>query len=89
MHNAVSPQHRANPAQRLADAALVLDQREADVIIAILAKTDPGRNRDFGFCHQFLGELQRAQMLVLLGNFCPDVHGCLGLLDHPADGSQS
>lgn len=55
---ALGPKHRSNPTQRLADAALVFYQRKTDVVVAVLTKTNPGRDRNLGFCHQLFGELQ-------------------------------
>ena len=38
----------------------------------------PGTDGDFGFGEQELGELERAEVAVGLGNFGPDEHGGLG-----------
>ena len=71
-------QHRANSAQGLADAAQVFYKRKTYMIIAILAKTDPGRNRHLSLYHQLFGELQRTQMLVLSGIFAQTYMVALG-----------
>lgn len=55
------------------------------MVVAIVAKTQSRRDADLGFGQQFLGELQRAQVRVGVGNLGPDVHGSLGLFHHPAD----
>jgi hypothetical protein len=42
-------QHRLDPAQRLAGPFLVLDEGEADVVVAVVAETDARRDGGFGF----------------------------------------
>src|SRR4030095_16830811 len=46
-------------AHRLAGAMLVLDQREAHVLVTVLAESDPGRHGDLAFLQQKLRELDR------------------------------
>src|SRR5882762_6529884 len=43
-------------AHRVADAVLVLDQRQADIALAMLAEADAGGDRDLGRRQQQLGE---------------------------------
>ena len=45
-------------ARRLADALLVLDQRQAHVIVAVLAEADARRDGDVGLLDQQLRELE-------------------------------
>jgi hypothetical protein len=49
-------------ARRLADAVLVLDQRDAHEIVAVLAEADARRDRDIGLLDQQLGEFERAEL---------------------------
>jgi hypothetical protein len=39
-------QHLLNPAQHLAGAFFVLDEGEADVVVAVVAEADAGAQRD-------------------------------------------
>ena len=50
-------------ARGLADAVLVLDERDADMAFAILAKAETGRNRDLRFTAQanLVSPTRRAQ----------------------------
>ena len=59
---ALGVQEAADVARRLADALLVLDQRDADIALAMLAEADARRHRHVGLLQQQLGELQAAQM---------------------------
>ncbi len=59
------------------------------MIVAVVAEADPRRHRDLGVLQQLLGELQRAQMRVGLGDLRPDVHRGLRVLHHPAGLAQS
>src|SRR5260370_19965110 len=61
-------------ARRLADALLVLDQRAAHVIVAMLARTDAGRDRDFGLLDQQLGKFEAAEMAEFLRHRRPGEH---------------
>ena len=58
----------------LADAVLVLDQRDAHVVVAVLAEADARRDRDVGVLDQQLGELQRAELAERLGDRRPGEH---------------
>src|SRR5437899_1781908 len=53
----VLAEHVADAARRLAQAVLVLDQRDAHVIVAVVAKADARRHRDLRLLEQALGEL--------------------------------
>src|SRR4026209_1911057 len=58
----------------LADAVLVLDQRDAHEALAVLAEAQAGRYRDVGLLDQQLGELHAAELPVGLGDRCPREH---------------
>src|SRR5262249_3942121 len=77
-------QRLLDAADRLAGPVLVLDEREAHVVIAVLAETDARRHGDLGLVQQELGELERAHRLVLVGDLGPDEHRGLGLGNVPA-----
>src|SRR6185436_15909271 len=81
----VLSEHVADAARRLAQPVLVLDQRDAHVVVAVVAEADAGRDRDLGLLDQPLGEGDGAFLGVEIGDFCPDVHRSLRHLDHPAD----
>ena len=55
-------QERLHPPRRLADAVLVLDQRDADIAFAFLAEADAGRDGDLRLGQQLLGEFDRAEV---------------------------
>src|SRR5688572_5481930 len=57
-------EHVADPAHRLAQAVLVLDQRDAHVVVAVVAEPDAGRDRDVRALEQPLGEPDRAEPRV-------------------------
>ncbi len=46
----------------LADAVLVLDQRDANEALAVFAEAEPGRDSDARLLDQQLGELDRAEL---------------------------
>src|SRR5271155_6011050 len=71
-------------ARGLADALLVLDQREAHVIVAVLAKSDARRDRDVGLLDQKLRELEATEMAEALGHRSPGEHRRARLVDRPA-----
>src|SRR5579863_5689110 len=52
-HNAFG-QHRFNPAEGLPRALFVLDESEADVVVAVVAEADAGTDGGFGFRQQQL-----------------------------------
>src|SRR5258707_15457316 len=60
--------------RRLADALLVLDEREAHVSVAALAEPDPGANGDVGVAREAQSELERSQVLELRRDGRPDEH---------------
>src|SRR5215831_20926704 len=73
------------PAQRLADPLLVLDEREPHVALAVLAEADARRHGNLGLLDQELGELQRAQALERVGDRRPHEHRALRLGHLPAE----
>src|SRR3989449_3423203 len=76
-------------ANRLSRAVLVLDETEADVLVAVLAEPDARRHRDLGLVQEQLGEFQRSHGAVRVGDAGPDEHGRQGLFDLPTDAVQS
>src|SRR5438552_3705149 len=82
---AVLAEHVADAARRLAQAVLVLDQRDPHMVVAVVAEADARRHRDLGVLEQAFGELDRAELAVGLRDLRPHVHRSLRLLDHPAD----
>src|SRR5688500_16525150 len=64
----VLAEHVADAAHGLAQAVLVLDQRGARVVVAVVAEADAGRDRDLRAVEQPLGELDRAERGVGLGD---------------------
>lgn len=52
--------------------------------IAMLAEADTGTDCHFRLGKEFFGELDRAEVAVLLGNPSPGKHGGFGKLDRPA-----
>src|SRR5215470_3826427 len=65
----------ANVAGGLANALLVLDQRDANEAFAALAEAGPRRHRHFGLLDQKLRELDAAERLERLGDRRPGEHG--------------
>src|SRR5207253_3301045 len=76
-------------ANRLSRAVLVLDETQADVLVAVLAKPDARRHRDLGLVQEQLGEFQRAHGSVRVWDAGPDKHGRQGFFDLPSDAVQS
>src|SRR5690606_18241582 len=68
LYHAILPEHAANAAQRLTGAMFVFDQCEAHMVIAVVTKTDAGRDGHLRIVEQLLAEFQRAQRPVGLGN---------------------
>src|SRR5436190_12601003 len=64
----VLAEHVADAARRLAQAMLVLDQRDAHVVVAVVAEADAGRHGDLRLGQQPLGELDRAELGVVVGD---------------------
>src|SRR2546425_8456962 len=73
------------PAQRLTDSLLVLDEREADVAFAVLAEADTRRHGHLRLLDEQLGELERAQTAEGFGDRRPHEHCALRLRDAPAE----
>src|SRR5437867_2176871 len=73
------------PAQRLADPLLVLDEREPHVAFAVFAEADARRYRHLGLLNQELGELERAEAAEGVGDRRPHEHRALRLGHVPAD----
>src|SRR3984957_17715344 len=67
-------QEAADIARHLADALLVLDQRDAHMALAIFAKARAGRHRDAGLFDQKRREFHAAERLERLGNRRPGEH---------------
>src|SRR5262252_4460221 len=59
----------------LADAVLVLHQRNAHKSLAVLAKAEARGDGDVGLLHQELRELYRAHVAIGLRDRCPGEHG--------------
>src|SRR5690606_25557999 len=76
-------------AHRLADAVLVLDQRHAQITLAVFAEADAGRDRDLGFLKQQLRELERAELLELRRYGNPREHAGRRTRHIPAGGLQA
>src|SRR5262245_10420408 len=81
----VLSEHVLDAAHRLAQAMLVLDERDAHVIVAVVAEADAGGDGDLRALEQALGELDRAEAGVGFRDLRPEVHRGLRHLDHPAD----
>src|SRR2546422_6946382 len=73
------------PAERLFDPLLVLDEREPHVALAVLAEPDARRDGHPRFLDEHVGELERAQRAERLGDWRPDEHRALGLRHRPAE----
>src|SRR5256712_14120725 len=71
------------PAQRLTDSLLVLDEREADVAFAVLAEADTRRHGHLRLLDEQLGELERAQTAEGFGDRRPHEHRALRLRHAP------
>src|SRR4029077_19566118 len=64
----------ADIARRLADALLVLDQRDTHKALAVLAEADAGRYGNTRVLQQQLGEFERTQMREHLWDRRPGEH---------------
>src|SRR5690606_1465312 len=62
-------------ARSLTDAVLVLDQRDAHIIVAVLAKADTRRDGHIGLLDQKLGEFKRTQRAEAFRDRNPGKHG--------------
>src|SRR3989442_3875191 len=65
----------ADVARRLADALLVLDQRDAHIAFPMLAECHAGRDRDLRVLHQQLGEFEAAERAEQVRERRPREHG--------------
>src|SRR2546430_16338402 len=72
-------------ANRLSRTVFILDETEADVLVAVLAEPDARRHGDLRLVQEQLGEFQRSHGAVRVRDAGPDKHGSQGLLDIPAD----
>src|SRR5437016_10141186 len=75
-------------ANRLSRTVFVLDETEADVLVAVLAEPDARRHVDLRLVQEQLGEFQRSHGAVRVRDAGPDKHGRQGLFDLPADAVQ-
>src|SRR4029453_6850235 len=66
-------------ADRLPRPVLVLDEREAHELIAVLAEPDPRRHRHLGLVEQELAEFERAHRLLIVRDLPPDGHSAPSL----------
>src|SRR4051794_41944317 len=73
----------AYPPQRLADALVVLHEREAHEALAAGPEAHTRRDGDLGLLHEHLGELEAAELLVGLGDRRPHEHRAARLLVLP------
>src|ERR1041385_4816823 len=64
----------ADIARGLADALLILHQRDAHMAFAIFAEADAGRHRDLGFLDQQLGKFHATEGLERIGQRRPGKH---------------
>src|SRR5207244_9501429 len=62
----------------------VLDHGKTHMLVTGLAEGDAGRVRYLRLSDELLGEFQRSELPVMLGNLGPDVHRGLGTLDFPS-----
>src|SRR5262249_49860167 len=74
----------ADAAHRLPGSVLVLDEREAHVLVPVLAEADARRHRHLSLREQELRGLERTHGAEGLGNTAPDEHRRLRLGDLPA-----
>src|SRR5262249_10513774 len=73
----------ANGAGRLVDALLVLDEREAHVTVAARPEADAAADRHVGLARELQGDLERAELGVLVRDRRPDEHRPERRLDVP------
>src|SRR4051794_11043700 len=74
---------------RLPDPVLVLDQREPHEPVAAGPEADPWRDRHVAFGDHLLGELDRPQLAVRLGDRHPGEHRAARLVEVPADPAEA
>src|SRR5882672_5798777 len=75
--------------RRLADALLVLDEREAHVTVAAVAEPDAGADRDARVAREAQRELERAELTEALGDRRPHEHRSARRLDGPAGAGEA
>src|SRR5437870_7834920 len=75
-------------ANRLPRTVFVLDETEADVLVAVLAEPDARRHGDLRLVQEQLGEFQRSHGAECVRDAGPDEHSRQGLFDLPADAVQ-
>src|SRR5450759_5102734 len=78
-------QSAPDTAHALGNPLLVLDQSEANVLVAAGAEAGAGTDRHRRLLHQLDRELERAEAAVGLRDLRPDEHRAARLLDLPAD----
>src|SRR3990170_1516115 len=79
----------ADIAGGLADALLVLHQRDADMAFAIFAETDAGRHRDIGLLDQQFGKLHAAERFEWLRDRRPSEHRGMRARHMPAGAAEA
>src|SRR6185436_7902376 len=84
LEQSILAEHLLDAAHRLPCPVLVLDHREADVLVAVLAEAHTRRHRDLRFGEERLRELERAARAIRLGNLRPHVHRRFRDVDHPS-----
>ncbi len=67
-------QKTTDVARGLPDALLILDQRDANILVAMLAEADARRNGHIGLLDQKFGEFDRAHAAERLRQFRPGKH---------------
>src|SRR6185369_9455787 len=75
-------------ADGLAQPVLVLDEREAHVVVAVFTEADARRHRHLPLPEQELRELDRSHRAIRLRNLCPHEHRRLRLRNVPPDALQ-
>src|SRR5581483_9349601 len=78
-------QYPPQVADALADALLVLDEREAHVAVPARPEADAGRGRHLGITNEPGRELERPHVGVRLGDRSPHEHRPLGPVEVPPD----
>src|ERR1051325_9009030 len=80
-----SAQRLLDSARRLTDAMLVLDQREANELVARAPEARARRYRDLALAQQQLRELNRAELLVFVRDLGPHEHRRLRSEEHTSE----
>src|SRR6266540_2324056 len=79
----------SDPADRLADALLVLDEREPNVVVSARAEPLARAHRDLRLTSELEGEAERSERAIRLRDRRPDEHRPLRPLEVPADARQA